>query len=239
MRDTLFSLSYFKYEVEDWGVKKKEFFNLLEESSQERDEMNFYSSSRRSKNKICLERFSNLIFDQLKKFANEFTLLGFTGVGTDASDFDHLNEGWVYLAENNANTKKATYDGTTPDDYVTRLQKLLDVVDDDVLDSVTILMSPRDYESYVKELGTGNKAVNVLLNANAKSYLGHPILPVRYFPAGKYMATPMENLVFGICSQVSRDRQYNARKRVVEYTFDIAVDYEIAVDKYCAICTPA
>ena len=71
MRDTLFSLSYFKYEVEDWGVKKKEFFNLLEESPQERDEMNFYSSSRRSKNKICLERFSNLIFDQLKKFANE------------------------------------------------------------------------------------------------------------------------------------------------------------------------
>jgi len=71
MRNTLFSLSYFKYEVEDWDIKKKEFFNLLGGSSQERDEMDFYFTSRRSKNKICLESFSNLIFNQLKKFANE------------------------------------------------------------------------------------------------------------------------------------------------------------------------
>ncbi len=178
-----------------------------------------------------------------KKFANELTLLGFTGIGTDGSDFDHLNEGWIHLAENSANTKKITWDNDSTDgstdNYVTRLEKLLSVVDDDVLDSVTILMSPRDYEGYVKEISTDNKAINVLLNGDAKSFLGHPILPVRYFPSGKYMATPLENLVFGICGQIQRDRQYNARKRVVEYTFDIAVDYAIEVDKFCAICTPA
>ena len=66
MRDTLFSLSYFKYEVEDWGVKKKEFFDLLEESSQERDEMNFYSSSRKVKIKYVLKDFLILYLINLR-----------------------------------------------------------------------------------------------------------------------------------------------------------------------------
>jgi hypothetical protein len=122
----------------------------------------------------------------------------------------------------------------------TRLQKVVAAINADVKGPQTaILMSYADWEAYVLEVATTAYEASILLTANAKTFMGYPIELSKYMPAGKYFATPLNNLCFGISTQIYRAREFNARKRCLEYTFDLGCDYEIIVKKWATLVTQA
>ena len=51
------------------------------------------------------------------------------------------------------------------------------------------------------------------------------------------MATPLENLVLGVCLDISRNRWYDPEERALKYIFDASVDYEIIIKKWVSIAT--
>lgn len=173
------------------------------------------------------------------KFGNELVHLGFVGYENDNLDneFARLNKGWVHLAQNSTDTKKATY--AVDSKIADRLKALIDVVHDDVVGEAAIIMNPRDYQTYLLETGLDTAEVSLVVNAEAKSFLGYPIKVQGKMPQGVYMSTPLKNLAFGICNEIFRSQKWHDRKRVVQYTFDVACDYGIVIDKWAAICEQA
>lgn len=167
-----------------------------------------------------------------RRFGSDLVYLGFVGVGIDGSSFANLKKGWLYYAENNTDTIKETYTTSTGDTQIKRLNMLVGLIPEDVDDKTAIFMNPVDYRSYLMELGNDTASANVLIEGKVKRFLGFDVIVNNYMPKGKYLATPPENLAFGISGDIYRGRSYHERKRTLEYTYDANVDYQIAVDKY-------
>ena len=58
-------------------------------------------------------------------------------------------------------------------------------------------------------------------------------------PRGHVLFTPLYNLAFGVHQRIERTREFVARKRALEFTFDQAFDYQIAVKQACVLGKPA
>ncbi len=165
------------------------------------------------------------------KFGNELAYLGFTGESDDYANglFTELNKGWVYLAKNETGTKTGTY--ATDDTMVERLEKLVDQADDDMGDDAKIIIHRKDFISYCIEVGKTTNSAALLIEAAAQGFAGYGFEVTNNMPTGKYILTPLKNLVFGMADKIYRAREFNARKRAIEYTFDIYADYDIAVPR--------
>lgn len=182
----------------------------------------------------------NVNFDEetftkfMKRFSNELVYLGFAGESAEGISFKTLNHGWLDIARTSDKTNKATYaaNATISD----RLTALVRQIHEDVIGEASIIINPKDYQEYLLEIAKDTATASILLNATAKSFLGYPIEVQNKIPQGTYLATPLKNLVFGMCMDIFRSREWNNRKRVVEYTFDVSCDYEIIVKKWATIC---
>ena len=173
------------------------------------------------------------------KFASELVLLGFKGEKDNYSpaNFVNLNKGWIQIAKDEAAAPKATY--AAEDSIVARLEKLVDVADDDMGDDAKIFIHRKDFIKYCIEVGKSTNTAELLIAAAAQGFAGYGFEVTNNMPSGTYMLTPPKNLVFGMVAKIYRSREWNARKRAVEYTFDIYADYDIAVPKYAALATQA
>ncbi len=173
------------------------------------------------------------------KFANELVYLGF--VGTDDTyangNFNELNKGWIQVATDESDTKKGTY--AADDTMVARLEKLVENADDDLGDDAKILIHRKDFQNYCIEVGKSTNSSALLIEAAAQGFAGYGFEVTNNMPSGTYILTPLKNLVFGMVSDIYRAREYNARKRAIEYTFDIHADYDIAVPKFVSLLTLA
>lgn len=171
-----------------------------------------------------------------KAFGNDLALLGFIGSSdTYASKkFEELNKGWVQIAKDSPDTKKITYKANSS--MVDRLSAIVDQIDDDVFDEAVILISPKDYRAYNKEISNLN-AANVLINGNAKEILGVPLEVQPLMKSGEYLATPLKNLILGVGVLVDRNRFYDNEERALKYIFDTFCDYEIVVKKWATLST--
>lgn len=185
----------------------------------------------------------NKNFDQdtfnkfMRRFSNELVYLGFAGTAATGTSFVTLNNGWLDIIKNNADTNKATYaENATISE---RLTALVREIHEDVIGESAIIINPKDYQEYLLEIAKDTATASILLNATAKSFLGYPIEVQNKIPQGTYLATPLKNLVFGMCIDIFRAREWNNRKRVIEYTFDVACDYEVVVKKWATICEQA
>ena len=172
------------------------------------------------------------------KFANELVYLGFVGVKDDYSNsaFENLNKGWIQVAKDESDTKKGTY--ATDDTMVARLEKLVNNADDDLGDDAKILIHRKDFQKYCIEVGKSTNSAQLLIEAAAQGFAGYGFEVTNNMPSGTYMLTPLKNLVFGMVSEIYRAREFNSRKRAIEYTFDIQADYDIAVPKFVSLLTP-
>lgn len=170
----------------------------------------------------------------MKRFSNELVYLGFAGESAEGISFKTLNHGWLDIARTSDKTNKATY--TSAATISDRLTALVRQIHEDVIGEASIIINPKDYQEYLLEIAKDTATASILLNATAKSFLGYPIEVQNKIPQGTYLATPLKNLVFGMCMDIFRSREWNNRKRVVEYTFDVACDYEIIVKKWATIC---
>lgn len=160
--------------------------------------------------------------------------LGFNGVADDgtgadrAAKFIRLNKGWLQIMRDAANTPKITIDPAV-DGWIASLRAVMDAADTRFRSQSVFLMNEADADNYARELNapiTG-KAMNA--DSPLRRFEGKPIEAHPDMPSGSVAFTPLKNLVYGVNTDIRRTRSYHAAKRVLEYTFDMAVDYEVAV----------
>jgi hypothetical protein len=179
-----------------------------------------------------------------KRLRGELVDLAFNGEASDYAGDDAaflgLNEGWVKIAmdaKTAGDAKGGVIDPAT-DGWFTTLGNLWELVPDQVKSSAIIHMNTGDADKYAEERAVNDAAIRSD-SERARKYLGYPIEPVSEMPKGSILITPQKNLVFGLNGEIERAREYNARKGVLEYTFDLSADYEIAVKQFVVIGHPA
>ena len=166
--------------------------------------------------------------------------LGFNGVSDDnaganrEAKFVRLNKGWVQLALDAPDTKKVNIDPAT-DGWINSLTSIVNASDERASRDSVLVMNTRDADDYGRQLGAPVTGMAMRADSMFRRFEGRPIEAVGDMPRGKVLFTPLKNLVHGIHVDIKRDKGYHIRKRALEFTFDMAVDYEIAVKQYCVV----
>lgn len=170
--------------------------------------------------------------------------LAFNGVADNgaganrAAKFIRLNKGWVQILIYAANAPKVVIDPAT-DGWIATLRAVKDASDMRFRRNSVMLMNEADADAYSREVNAPVTGTAVNLDSPARRFEGHTIESHPDMPAGRVIFTPLKNLVFGVHADIRRDRSYHSRKRVLEYTFDMAVDYEVAVKQAAVLGQPA
>lgn len=99
-------------------------------------------------------------------------------------------------------------------------------------------MNDIDADRYYREIGAHVTGTPMAADSPLRRYEGKSIEPVSDCPQGHILFTPLQNLGFGLHDKIQRDKSWHSRKRVLEYTFDLAFDYELENHRACAIATP-
>lgn len=177
------------------------------------------------------------------RLANDLVDLGFNGQGDDGSGatqdekFLNLNKGWIKLAQESARTKKVEIDPAT-DGWQATLAAIMDQSDERWRESSTFIMNLADADAYARELGAHVTGTPLTADSPLRRYQGRPIEAHPDCPRDHVMFTPIKNLAHGIHKEVHRDKEYHKRRRCLEYTFDMAVDYEIGVKEALVLGQP-
>jgi hypothetical protein len=172
--------------------------------------------------------------------ARDLVDLGFNGVSDDntganrEAKFIRLNKGWLKIAKDAATTKKVNIDPAT-DGWKLTLTKVVSAADERALRDSVLIMNAADADDYFRQIAGPVTGSALIADSPIRRFEGRPIEAVGDMPRGQVMFTPLKNLVHGIHTEVKRDKSYHARKRALEFTFDMAVDYEIAVKEYCVV----
>ena len=167
-----------------------------------------------------------------------FNGVGDTGEGaTPEAKFLNLNKGWVQIAKDAANTTKKDIDPAV-DTWTVTLAEIMDAADTRYRANSVFVMNEADADAYGRELGAHVTGTALRADSPLRRFEGKPIEAHPLMPKGHVLFTPLKNLVFGIHTDIRRDRGYHTRKRVLEYTFDQAVDFEIAVKAACVLAQP-
>lgn len=166
--------------------------------------------------------------------------LGFNGV-SDTNDganreekFLNLNKGWVQIAREAPATQKVAIDPAT-DGWKASLQAITNAVDVRARRDSVYIMNEADADDYARELNLPITGTALTADSPLRRFEGRPIEAVPDMPRGTVLFTPLKNLVHGIHVDVKQDRAYHQRKRALEFTFDMAVDYEIAVKEFAVL----
>lgn len=168
------------------------------------------------------------------RLGNDLVDLGFNGVDDDnagatrAERFIRLNKGWLQIMREAAKTEKVAIDPAT-DGWVGSLRAIMDKSDDRFRATSVFFMNEADADAYGREINAPVTGHEVHSNSLARRFEGKEIITHPVAPRGSVMFTPPKNLVYGLHTDIRRDRAYHSRKRALEYTFDMAVDYEVAV----------
>lgn len=174
------------------------------------------------------------------RLTNDIVDLGFNGVSDDGvgatreAKFLRLNKGWLQIAREANNTPKVNIDPAT-NGWVGSLKAVMEAADDRVRETSTFVMNVSDADEYGEEINAQVTGSETQSAAPARRYKGKPIEAHPLVPRGSVLFTPMANLVHGLHTDIRRDRAYHSRKRALEYTFDMAFDYEIAVKQFAVL----
>jgi len=180
-----------------------------------------------------------LVADVEKSFATQFAAeyldLGFNGTADDNSlGWATLNKGWVQIASESAACPKVNIDPTGLNkNWRTELKAMLDQLPERFRPQAAFIMNTGDADAYAFELAGFVTGMPLAGDSPLRRFLGIPIITSPYMPAGKVLLTPPKNLVFGLHTEVVATRRFNERARAIEWTFDTACDYEIAVKQAC------
>lgn len=174
------------------------------------------------------------------RLGNDIVDLGFNGVADDAAGADRaakfirLNKGWLQIAREAANTPTPPIDPAT-DGWVASLKTVMDAQDDRARSQSVFVMNEADADAYAEEINAPVTGHEVQSGNPARRFRGKVIEAHPDMPAGSVLFTPLKNLVYGLHTTIDRSRAYHARRRALEYTFDMSFDYEIAVKQFAVL----
>ncbi len=166
--------------------------------------------------------------------------LGFNGVADDATGADRaakfirLNKGWFQIMREADNTPKVNIDPAT-DGWIASLKTVMDASDPRVRATSSFIMNEADADAYAEEINAPVTGHEVQSNSPARRFRGKTIETHPLVPEGSVAFTPMKNLVYGLHVDIRRDRAYHQLRRALEYVFDMANDFEVAVKQFAVL----
>lgn len=176
------------------------------------------------------------------KISGELLDLAFNGVGEPADaknvGFLELNKGWITIANESNAVSKVAIDPAT-DGWLQSLFNLATAMDDRFTGSSEFIMNSTDMMAYKLEVSRAVTGYAAVAKDDVKALLDIPVKGSPFCPRGHVMFTPPKNLVLGLNQDVTRSREPKARKRVVEYTWTMWNDFEIAAKAACVLGKPA
>lgn len=98
-------------------------------------------------------------------------------------------------------------------------------------DTCEIVMKTSDYEAMVNQLKTLDGGINLVITGNVPTFGGYKIRKNAYIAAGHVLFTNLKNLCYGINNTVNRTREYDAKKRQVDYMYAMNNGYQIGIDE--------
>lgn len=177
------------------------------------------------------------------RYGEDVVLLAFTGTADDFAGraFEKLNKGWPQLLKDASGSHKvdvSDHTGGAPAAvnweglFSAMVEQLPDIYKGD---KTVFLMSRADAELYQRQIGQMVGGLGHLLAKQNLTYLGYEIVPLNEMPRGHVIFTPLPNLVYGVNTNMERYREVSGEKRCINYTFDSAFDFQVAVDDAAVI----
>ncbi len=177
------------------------------------------------------------------RLANDLVDLGFNGIddtgsgATQEEKFLNLNKGWLQIAREATACPKHDIDPAT-DGWQATLGATMNAGDERWRANSVFVMNLADADDYARELGGHVTGTPLTADSPLRRYQGQQIEAHPRMPRGHVMFTPLKNLAHGIHKDIHRDKEYHKRRRALEYTFDMACDYEIGVKEACVLAQP-
>ena len=170
-----------------------------------------------------------------KAFSNDLQNLGMIGEKDDyAGDaFKNLNKGWFTLAKENSDVVKLEHKKVSK--MIDKLSAVVKASNEDVLTQSVILISQSDYLAYQQEIGGRSGGLSILLNSGANHILGVPLEVASFVPKGKFLMTPLKNLIMSVGLDIRRTRWYDVEESCLKYKFEVYNDYQLAVGKWAVL----
>jgi len=171
-------------------------------------------------------------------FMNDLDYLGIAGIADNAAaaaPFLELAKGWVQVASESASASKPTSSASKVSD---RLEYLVKNIHEDVKGGKAVIyISAVDYDSYQLEVAASYPNSGALVNGGINSFMGYKLKPNENLVSGQFLATIPKNMVFGISSQIDRNRWYDNETSSLRYKFVVHPDYEFDIHKYVTYMT--
>ena len=169
-------------------------------------------------------------------FTNDLDYLGIAGIADNPSadaPFIELAKGWVKVAKDSTSSKKTTTNATS---ITERLKVVVQNLHEDVKGGkAEIYLSATDYDAYQLEVADAHPNSGALTNGGINTFLGYKLNPNSNMEAGDYLATIPKNMVFGIATQIERNRWYDNESSSLRYKFVVYCDYEFDIHKYVTL----
>ncbi|CAE7405628.1 xkdF [Symbiodinium microadriaticum] len=163
---------------------------------------------------------------------NDLVDLGWNGTDDDyaGEEFLKLNKGWVQIADDHADVAKPLITPSV-DGWRVALQTVRDAADRRFMRDPVFIMNEADADAYHDEVGQHVTGYAHEEGSPGRRFNGRPIIAEPDFPQGYVMMTPLKNLVFGVHKRVVKSQGFEPTRKGIQFTFNMAVDYEIAVKR--------
>ena len=172
-----------------------------------------------------------------KAFANGITKQAIAG-DTSNTQQPKLLDGWLKKMAADALVNKVNLATGELTDVKAEFSKMLKAmpIEWKTDPGLAFIVSPDVYQTYQDQLGARSTALgdSVITGTAPIRYNGIEVIPVPYMPGGtskKIILTPLYNLVVGFGRDISRDKQYNGRKRAFEYTIHAKIGVQYAISQ--------
>ena len=175
-----------------------------------------------------------------KRIQGELVDLAFNGVGSGTDPFLKLNKGWIEIAKSNRQAKKVDIDpkAAGKDGWIDALEAVIAAQDEQFLAQSVLLMNPKDADRYAFDLGKFSKDKGALADDPAAGVIGYEVERAPFMPRDHVLFTPLKNLIFGLNQGITLHRQFNPRKKVIEYSWHLYADFEIAAKQAVTLGRP-
>lgn len=193
----------------------------------------YFSLIRSAKGKAAAKEWLEKV---AKKMGENYVQVGFQGTSFNetSTSVASIRKGWIQLLKDSAKTNKVDVGPFMTDGVISWVATLKAVVaampDDYKGSSCKIFMNAADYEAYVIEIADKSGNGHILIDANAKTFLGYTIESRKHLASGTVLFTNPKNLLFGMQKKVEKYTEVKGTMRVVDYTYIAVPGWEIGVE---------